>query len=209
MNIVPRSGGNTTRGSFFVSGTGEDAPVRQPDPGAEESGRHSGEPADQGLRRVRHARRADPGQGSPVVFRERAHRRQHEGERERLLQPERRRSVEVALRAGCQPAANTPTGRSRMPAARVTWQVTPATTDSAPSGTQQQLCRSCTGATPGLSEPQRVSPEAVGVLGQAASRVAGTWSVAAHDSSARRRRLRRDVRSASATSSANRIRRAI
>ena len=41
--------------------------------------------------------------GSPVVFRQRAHRRQHEGEHQRLLQPERRRSGAVAVRAGPQP----------------------------------------------------------------------------------------------------------
>ncbi len=39
----------------------------------------------------------------------------------------------------------------------------------------QQLCRTCTGATPGLSEPQRVSPEAVGVLGRRLDVVQATW----------------------------------
>ena len=42
----------------------------------------------------------------------------------------------------------------------------------------QALCRRCTGATPGLSEPQRVSPEAVGVLGRRLDVVQATWSSA-------------------------------
>ena len=40
----------------------------------------------------------------------------------------------------------------------------------------QSLCRTCTGATPGLAEPQRVSPEAVGVLGRPLSVTQVTWS---------------------------------
>lgn len=40
----------------------------------------------------------------------------------------------------------------------------------------QALCRSCTGATPGLSEPSRISPEAVGVLGRRLDVTQATWS---------------------------------
>jgi hypothetical protein len=40
----------------------------------------------------------------------------------------------------------------------------------------QQLCRTCTGATPGLSEPPRISPEAVGVLGRGLTVSQVTWS---------------------------------
>ncbi len=49
--------------------------------------------------------------------------------------------------------------------ARVTWQATPRNRFSA-FWDQQALCRTCTGATPGLSEPAQISPEAVGVLGR-------------------------------------------
>jgi hypothetical protein len=49
--------------------------------------------------------------------------------------------------------------------ARVTWQMTPHH-KLAMFWDAQALCRTCSGATPGLSEPQRVSPEAVGVLGR-------------------------------------------
>jgi hypothetical protein len=40
----------------------------------------------------------------------------------------------------------------------------------------QALCRSCTGATPGVSEPPRISPEAVGVLGRRLDVTQATWS---------------------------------
>ena len=59
MNIVPRSGGNATRGSVFVSGTGERAPVRQSDPGAEGSGRHRRNAADR-VSMMSRQRSADP-----------------------------------------------------------------------------------------------------------------------------------------------------
>jgi hypothetical protein len=49
--------------------------------------------------------------------------------------------------------------------ARVTWQVS-ARNKLALFWDAQALCRACTGATPGLAEPQRISPEAVGVLGR-------------------------------------------
>ena len=48
---------------------------------------------------------------------------------------------------------------------RVTWQVTPRNRVSV-FWDEQSLCRTCTGATPGLSEPAQSSPEAVGVLGR-------------------------------------------
>jgi carboxypeptidase family protein len=59
--------------------------------------------------------------------------------------------------------------------ARVTWQMTPRQKVSGLLDAQS-LCRNCTGATPGLSEPQRVSPEAVGVLGRPLSVSQLTWT---------------------------------
>ena len=59
--------------------------------------------------------------------------------------------------------------------ARLTWHVTPRQTISG-IWDAQALCRSCTGATPGLSEPQRISPEAVGVLGRPLHVSQVTWS---------------------------------
>ena len=58
---------------------------------------------------------------------------------------------------------------------RVTWQVTPRNKIGG-VWDAQALCRTCTGATPGLSEPARVSPEAVGVLGRRLDVTQVTWS---------------------------------
>ena len=58
---------------------------------------------------------------------------------------------------------------------RVTWQVTPRNKVTG-FWDAQSLCRSCTGSTPGLSEPQRISPEAVGVLGRRLDVAQATWS---------------------------------
>jgi hypothetical protein len=59
--------------------------------------------------------------------------------------------------------------------ARVTWQASPRQKIGGFLDAQS-LCRNCTGATPGLSEPQRVSPEAVGVLGRPLSVSQLTWT---------------------------------
>src|SRR5262245_25387553 len=58
---------------------------------------------------------------------------------------------------------------------RVTWQVTPRNKVSG-FWDAQALCRTCTGATAGLSEQARVSPEAVGVLGRRLDVTQATWS---------------------------------
>jgi hypothetical protein len=58
---------------------------------------------------------------------------------------------------------------------RLTWQATPRHKVSG-FWDAQSICRSCTGATPGLAEPQRVSPEAVGVLGRRLDVTQATWS---------------------------------
>jgi hypothetical protein len=48
---------------------------------------------------------------------------------------------------------------------RLTWQLTPRNTITG-LWDAQVVCRACTGATPGVSEPARIAPEAVGVLGR-------------------------------------------
>ena len=58
---------------------------------------------------------------------------------------------------------------------RLTWQLTPRNKVSG-YWDAQALCRSCTGATPGLSEPPRASPEAVGVFGRRLDVSQVTWS---------------------------------
>ncbi|BCS30894.1 hypothetical protein TBR22_A00950 [Luteitalea sp. TBR-22] len=59
--------------------------------------------------------------------------------------------------------------------ARLTWQITRRNKLSV-FWDAQALCRTCTGATAGLSEPQRVTPEAVGVLGRRLDVTQVTWS---------------------------------
>ena len=103
MNIVPKTGGNTTHGSVFASGTRRETPIRQPHTDAEGSRCRGGDSTQRGLRRLRHPGWSDP-EGSGVVLRQRPHRRQHAGSGQRLLQPERRRSLEMAVRARLQPA---------------------------------------------------------------------------------------------------------
>jgi len=58
---------------------------------------------------------------------------------------------------------------------RLTWQATPRNKITA-FWDAQALCRRCTGATPGLMDPARVSPEAVGVLGRRLDVTQVTWS---------------------------------
>jgi hypothetical protein len=58
---------------------------------------------------------------------------------------------------------------------RLTWQVSPRHKVTA-FWDAQSLCRTCSGATPGLSEPQQVSPEAVGVLGRPLHVAQASWS---------------------------------
>jgi hypothetical protein len=59
--------------------------------------------------------------------------------------------------------------------ARVTWQMA-ARQKVSGFWDAQALCRTCKGATPGLSEPASVSPEAVGVLGRPMHVSQATWS---------------------------------
>ena len=58
---------------------------------------------------------------------------------------------------------------------RFTWQLSPRGKVSG-FWDAQAVCRACTGATPGLQEPQQISPEAVGVLGRRLDVTQATWS---------------------------------
>ena len=49
MNIVPRTGGNTTRGSIFASGTGQNLQSDNLSQALKDQGVDVGEPADEGL----------------------------------------------------------------------------------------------------------------------------------------------------------------
>ena len=58
---------------------------------------------------------------------------------------------------------------------RVTWQITPRNKVTG-YWDPQAVCRSCTGATPGVSEPPTIAPEAVGVLGRQLHVTQASWT---------------------------------
>ena len=175
MNIVSKSGGNARHGSVFASGTGAIPAIGQRHAALEEPGCDAAAP----LTNVYDLSGAF---GGPIAedrlwyFVNAPQRRQPARQHERLLQPQRRRSVDVAVRARPDRAASIRTGHSRTRSGRAHVAGDAAQQDQRASGIAQALCRTCTGATPGLAEPQRVSPEAVGVLGRPLSVAQATWS---------------------------------
>ena len=173
VNLVPKTGGNSTHGSLFFSGTGEKLAVRQPDTGSEEPGRHRGEPAQQGLRHLRHDRRADC--RDRLWYFVSAHRGGSTTEST---------NVYYNLNAGDPAKWSYAPDSSRRAysdrlfenaSARVTWQMTRRNKVSV-FWDEQTLCRTCTGATPAGVDPPRVSPEAVGVFGRPLRVAQATWS---------------------------------
>jgi hypothetical protein len=173
MNIVPKSGGNTLRGSFFASGTA----------GKLQSDNLTAELIAQG------ATAATPSTkvydlsgtvGGPIVT-------------DRLWyfvnghtggSTKESANVYYNLHAGdpnrwfYAPDVSRREYSDRTfenASARLTWQVTPRHKVSGVWDVQS-VCRTCTGATAGLQEPARVSPEAVGVLGRRLDVTQATWS---------------------------------
>ena len=127
-----------------------------------------------------------------MVFRHRAYRRQHPRGHRHLLQPECRRRRASGHTRPITAVPRIRTGRSKTPARRVTWQMTPRN-KLAMFWDAQALCRTCTGATPGLAEPQRISPEAVGVLGRPLHVTQAAYSAVLSKQRPRRGELRRHV----------------
>jgi len=171
MNIIPKAGGNTTTGSFFASGTGERLQSNNLTPELERQGLVSTP-----LRKVYDFSGT---LGGPIA-RSRAWYfvNGHTGGNTKPSA-----NVYYNLSAG-DPAkwlyAPDPTRREysdrtfENASARLTWQVTPRNKIGA-FWDAQALCRTCTGATPGLAEPQRITPEAVGVLGRPLHVTQATW----------------------------------
>jgi hypothetical protein len=172
MNIVPQSGGNTIHGSVFGSGTGATFQSSNLTPELEAQG----VPAATPLMKVYDISGT---LGGPIV-------------RDRLwyfvnahVGGSTRDSATVYynLNAGdpakwsYAPDLNRREYSDRTfenASGRITWQVTARNRVTA-LWDQQSLCRTCTGATPGLSEPQQISPEAVGVLGRPLTVSQATW----------------------------------
>ncbi len=172
MNIVTQSGGNTHRGSLFASGTGDALQSDNLTPALINEGVTAATPLT-GVYDVAAAL------GGPIA-------------RDRLWyfvnahgggSTKASANVFYNLNAGQSskwlyaPDLDRPEYSDRTfenAAARVSWQITPRHKINGFWDTQH-LCRACTGATPGLSEPQRVSPEAVGVLGRPLTVAQATW----------------------------------
>ena len=171
MRIVPQSGGNATHGSFFVSGSGSKLQNDNLTPGVEQ----------QGVMVAPFSKIYDVSGvlGGPLV-------------QDRLwyfargaVSGSRKDSTNVYYNLNAGDASRwlyTPDPSRRAysdrtfesAAARFTWQATPRNRLGV-FWDAQALCRTCTGATPGLSEPQRVAPEAVGVLGRRLDVVQVSW----------------------------------
>ena len=163
MNVVPQSGGNTTAGSIYASGTGKklqadnltmmlrDVGVMAATPLTrvyDVSGTWGGP-----IRKDRLWYFLTAHTGASTREISGIYYNLHAGDASKWLYvPDYRR-----------PAYSDRTFENA--SGRVTWQMTPRN-KLAMFWDAQALCRTCTGATPGLAEPQRVSPEAVGVLGR-------------------------------------------
>jgi hypothetical protein len=173
MNIVPKAGGNTTRGSLFVSGSGEKLRSRNLTPALEQLGVSAPSP----LRKVYDVSGTI---GGPIA----ADRLWYFATAHRGGSTTDSTNVFYNLNAG-DPArwlyAPDPSRRAysdrlfENAGARVTWQVTQRHKISA-FWDEQTLCRTCTGATSAGIDPPRVSPEAVGVFGRPMRVAQATWS---------------------------------
>ena len=172
MNIVPRTGGNTMRGSLFASGTSErlqsgvsqaliaqgviaGAPYTKV---YDVSGTLGGAIVTDRLWYVLSAHTGGSTRNSTTVY----YNLNAGDPRQWRYAPDMTR-----------PEYSDRTFESI--SGRLTWQLTPRNKVSG-YWDAQTLCRSCTGATPGVSEPPRVSPEAVGVLGRRLDVTQVTWS---------------------------------
>jgi hypothetical protein len=173
MNIVPKTGGNTTQASVFASGTGESLQFDNLTQTLKDQGVAAATP----LTRVYDFSGT---LGGPIVtdriwYFVNAHTGGSTREVANLFynvnaaNPSRWLYVpDLSRREYSDRTFENASGR-------ITWQVTPRHKIGA-FWDAQALCRTCTGATPGLAEPARVSPEAVGILGRPLHVSQATWS---------------------------------
>jgi carboxypeptidase family protein len=173
MNIVPKSGGNTANGSFFASGTGRKLQSDNLTPSLRDQGVRAATP----LTRVYDV----SGTFGAPIRKDRAWYfvNGHVGG-----STKESANVYYNLNAGDRtkwlyaPDFSRPEYSDRTfenASARVTWQMA-ARQKVSGFWDAQALCRTCSGATPGGSEPPRVSPEAVGVLGRPLHVSQATWA---------------------------------
>ena len=172
MNIVLRSGGNAMRGSVFASGSGDALQSDNLTPALRDQGLTAATPftslydlsgalggpiAKDRLWYYANAHVGGSTKASANVFYN-----LNAGDSSKWLYAPDRDRPEYSDRT------------FENASARLTWQITSRHKVNG-FWDAQHLCRSCTGATPGLAEPQRVSPEAVGVLGRPLNVAQAAW----------------------------------
>jgi hypothetical protein len=178
MNIVPRSGGNTTRGSLFFSGTGANLQSDNLTQALISQGVRAATPLTRvydvsgtlggPIRKDRawyfvNAHSGGSRKDSPNVY----YNLNAEDPSKWLYAPDRDR-ITYSDRT------------FENASGRLTWQLTPRNKIGA-FWDAQTICRTCTGSTPGGPEPQQVSPEAVGVLSRPFHLTQVTWTSPATD----------------------------
>ena len=173
MAVTPKTGGNSTHGSLFVSGTGKQLQSDNLTPDLREMGVSSPSP----LSKVYDVSGAV---GGPIA-RDRlwyfaaAHRG---GSTTRSTDVYYNRNAGDPSQWLYAPDSSRLVYSDRLfenANARVTWQMNWRNKVSA-FWDQQTLCRTCTGATSAGVDPPRVSPEAVGVFGRPLRIAQATWS---------------------------------
>jgi hypothetical protein len=173
MNIVPKAGGNTTKGSFFGSGTGGRLQSNNVTRALAAQGVVAGSP-------LTDVYDVSGTLGGPIA-------------RDRLwyfVNAHTGGNTKTSANVFYNQNVGDPSKWLYVPdvdrreysdrtfedaSARITWQASPRQKVGV-FWDAQALCRRCTGATPGNSEPSRVSPEAVGVLGRRLNVAQATWS---------------------------------
>jgi hypothetical protein len=173
MNIVPRSGGNALHGSVFASGTGPRLQSRNLTPELRAQGVQRSTPltgvydvsgtAGGPILKDRVWFFASALAGGSTRETPNVYYNLNAGDPAKWLY-----APDLARREYSDRTFDSVSGR-------VTWQVSPRHRIGGFWDTQS-ICRSCTGATPGLMEPARVSPEATGVLGRPLEVWQATWS---------------------------------
>ena len=173
MNVVPKTGGNSTRGSLFVSGTGEKLQSNNLTPSLKTQGVTAASP----LSKVYDVSGTI---GGPIA----TDRLWYFATAHRGGSTTESTNVYYNLNAGDPAKWSYAPDSSRRAysdrlfenaSVRLTWQMTRRHKVSV-FWDEQALCRTCTGATPAGVDPARVSPEAVGVFGRPLRVAQSTWS---------------------------------
>ncbi len=173
VNLVPKTGGNATRGALFVSGTGEKLQSDNLTPALKNQGVTAASP----LSKVYDV----SGELGGPIARDRlwyfvtAHRGGSTTKSTNVYYNLNAADLTKWLYA---PDVSRRAYSDRLfenASARVTWQMTRRSKISA-FWDEQTLCRTCTGATSAGIDPTRVSPEAVGVFGRPLRVAQATWS---------------------------------